>query len=170
MQDEGGYRVTRRSAKGGVRAAKHRDGPAVHPTRPVSCRNLLIYLTSSLQKTLMPRFHYSLIPGGFLFLGSAETVGGLTGMFSAWKGDGRIYRRVETRMAVCDAFPVGASRPRPELPAPLRPPPTVCSPSWIGVAPERSPRPLDLVTRRATFYTSAGAPASTPSPRREGST
>ncbi|NQU31426.1 MAG: chemotaxis protein CheB, partial [Anaerolineae bacterium] len=38
----------------------------------LSCRNLLIYLTPELQKKLLPLFHYSLNPGGFLFLGSAE--------------------------------------------------------------------------------------------------
>ncbi|MCR3923495.1 MAG: chemotaxis protein CheB, partial [Firmicutes bacterium] len=41
----------------------------------LSCRNLLIYLTSELQKKLLPLFHYSLNPDGILFLGSAETVG-----------------------------------------------------------------------------------------------
>ena len=44
----------------------------------ISCRNLLIYLTPELQKKLLPLFHYSLNPGGFLFLGSAETIGGFT--------------------------------------------------------------------------------------------
>jgi hypothetical protein len=39
------------------------------------CRNLLIYLTPELQKKLFPLFHYSLNPGGVLFLGSAESIG-----------------------------------------------------------------------------------------------
>ena len=43
----------------------------------LSCRNLLIYLAPELQKKLLPLFHYSLNPGGILFLGSAETVGAL---------------------------------------------------------------------------------------------
>ena len=43
----------------------------------LSCRNLLIYLTPELQKKLLPLFHYSLNPGGILFLGSAETIGEL---------------------------------------------------------------------------------------------
>jgi two-component system CheB/CheR fusion protein len=41
----------------------------------ISCRNLLIYLKSDLQRKLIPRFHYALNPGGFLFLGTSETVG-----------------------------------------------------------------------------------------------
>ena len=39
----------------------------------VSCRNLLIYLERELQGQLLALFHYALKPGGFLFLGSAET-------------------------------------------------------------------------------------------------
>lgn len=46
----------------------------------VSCRNLLIYLDAGLQKKLLPLFHYSLKPGGVLFLGSSESIGGFTDM------------------------------------------------------------------------------------------
>ena len=41
----------------------------------VSCRNLLIYFDSPLQKKVMPVFHYALKPEGYLVLGSSETVG-----------------------------------------------------------------------------------------------
>ena len=41
----------------------------------ISCRNLLIYMDGDLQKKLIPLFHYALNPGGFLFLGTSETVG-----------------------------------------------------------------------------------------------
>ncbi len=41
----------------------------------LSCRNLLIYLDAELQKKLLPIFHYSLKPGGILFLGTSETIG-----------------------------------------------------------------------------------------------
>ena len=37
----------------------------------ISCRNLLIYLGTDLQKKLIPLFHDALKPGGFLFLGSS---------------------------------------------------------------------------------------------------
>jgi chemotaxis methyl-accepting protein methylase len=61
----------------------------------VSCRNLLIYLTPELQKKILPLFHYSLNPGGFLFLGSAETIGGLGSLFAPLDGKARLYRRLE---------------------------------------------------------------------------
>ena len=62
----------------------------------LSCRNLLIYLTPELQKKLLPLFHYSLNPGGFLFLGSAETIGGFTDLFAPLNGKARLYRRLES--------------------------------------------------------------------------
>ncbi|MCX6906278.1 MAG: chemotaxis protein CheB, partial [Verrucomicrobia bacterium] len=62
----------------------------------LSCRNLLIYLTPDLQKKLIPLFHYSLGPGGILFLGSAETIGGATGLFTAFAGKSRLFLRKES--------------------------------------------------------------------------
>jgi two-component system CheB/CheR fusion protein len=62
----------------------------------LSCRNLLIYLAPELQKKLIPLFHYSLSPGGILFLGSAETVGGFTDLFASLGGKTRLYRRTES--------------------------------------------------------------------------
>ena len=63
----------------------------------LSCRNLLIYLGSELQKQLLDLFHYSLSPGGILFLGSAETIGDATDAFSPIGAKTRIYRRSEAR-------------------------------------------------------------------------
>ena len=59
----------------------------------LTCRNLLIYLEADLQRKLLPLFHYSLRPGGILILGSAETVGAASGLFTAWPGKTRIYQR-----------------------------------------------------------------------------
>jgi len=60
------------------------------------CRNLLIYLESDLQRTLMPLFHHSLKPGGVLLLGTAETIGSSTDLFAALPGKNRVYRRLTT--------------------------------------------------------------------------
>ncbi|HSV99294.1 MAG TPA: chemotaxis protein CheB [Sedimentisphaerales bacterium] len=59
----------------------------------LSCRNLLIYLTPEVQKKLIPLFHYSLHPGGILFLGSAETIGGFTDLFAPFSSRSRLFRR-----------------------------------------------------------------------------
>ncbi|HEX8987956.1 MAG TPA: PAS domain-containing protein, partial [Rhodocyclaceae bacterium] len=59
----------------------------------LSCRNLMIYLGPELQKKLLPLFHYSLSPGGILFLGSAETIGSFTDLFAPIDAKSRLYRR-----------------------------------------------------------------------------
>jgi len=64
----------------------------------VSCRNLLIYLSPELQKRLLPRFHYSLNPGGVLFLGNSETIGEFTDFFATLDDKARLYRRIATHL------------------------------------------------------------------------
>ena len=61
----------------------------------ISCRNLLIYLDTRAQEKLLPLLHYSLLPGGILFLGSSETVGKFSNLFEALDPKGKIYRRRE---------------------------------------------------------------------------
>ena len=48
----------------------------------LSCRNLLIYLNAEVQKKILPLFSYTLRSGGVLMLGSSETIGGFTDMFT----------------------------------------------------------------------------------------
>ena len=61
----------------------------------LSCRNLLIYMGADLQKKLIPLFHYALNPGGFLFLGTSETVGEFGDLFSPLDRKLKLYRRRE---------------------------------------------------------------------------
>ena len=60
----------------------------------ISCRNLLIYLGADLQKRLIPLFHYALSPGGFLFLGTSESVGEFADLFSALDRKAKLYERI----------------------------------------------------------------------------
>ena len=62
----------------------------------VACRNLLIYFDATLQRRLIPLFHYCLRPGGLLLLGNAETVGRQTERFAPVEPGLRIYIRQET--------------------------------------------------------------------------
>jgi len=57
------------------------------------CRNLLIYLGAELQRRLLPVFHYSLKPGGILFLGSSETIGPATDLFEPENRKWKLFRR-----------------------------------------------------------------------------
>jgi two-component system CheB/CheR fusion protein len=61
----------------------------------ISCRNLLIYLDGDLQKKIIPLFHYALNPGGFLFLGTSETVGNFDELFAPLDRKLKLYRRKE---------------------------------------------------------------------------
>jgi len=76
------------------------------------CRNLLIYLTSEVQKKLMPLFHYSLNPGGILFLGSAETIGGYDDLFTPVSAKSRIFKRTITALPEPIEFPAAFNRGR----------------------------------------------------------
>ncbi len=79
----------------------------------IACRNLLIYLTPELQRKVIPLFHYSLRPGGVLLLGSAETVGHATELFSPISEKTRLYRRLEPSDG-STALPIPAVFGRPE--------------------------------------------------------
>jgi two-component system CheB/CheR fusion protein len=57
------------------------------------CRNLLIYFDATLQRRLLPLFHYSLRPGGVLLLGSSETVGSFSKLFEPLESKLRLYLR-----------------------------------------------------------------------------
>ena len=61
----------------------------------ISCRNLLIYFGPDVQDLVLPTFHYSLRPGGYLFLGLSESVGRFGDLFASLDKKNRIFRRRE---------------------------------------------------------------------------
>jgi two-component system, chemotaxis family, CheB/CheR fusion protein len=61
----------------------------------ISCRNLLIYISAEQQRKLIQLFHYALNPGGFLLLGTSETVGEFGDLFAAIDRKLKLYRRKE---------------------------------------------------------------------------
>ncbi len=71
----------------------------------ISCRNVLIYMETALQKRLMPVFHYALKPNGFLFLGPAENPGSDQKLFAEIDRKHRIFRRMGERAKLPD-FPI----------------------------------------------------------------
>jgi len=96
-KEEGGYRVNKDVRETIIFAVQNliMDPPFTRLDL-LSCRNLLIYLEQELQKRLLPLFHYSLASGGFLFLGSAESIGGFTDLFTPLANKSRLFRRNET--------------------------------------------------------------------------
>jgi len=62
----------------------------------IVCRNLLIYFDATLQRRLLPLFHYSLRSGGLLLLGSSETVGRQHNLFVPLQSKLRLYQRQDS--------------------------------------------------------------------------
>ncbi|HET6282938.1 MAG TPA: chemotaxis protein CheB, partial [Polyangia bacterium] len=67
-----------------------KDAPFSHVDL-VSCRNLLIYLQPVLQKRVLRILHYALNSGGFLMLGTSETVGDSPDLFMLTDRKNKIY-------------------------------------------------------------------------------
>ena len=59
----------------------------------ISCRNVLIYLGSELQKRIIPIFHYALTPDSFLMLGTSESIGNFSDLFAPVDKKSKIYDR-----------------------------------------------------------------------------
>ncbi len=57
----------------------------------ISCRNLLIYMGSVLQKKVIPLFHYALNTGGVLFLGTSEGIGEFHTLFKSLDEKSKLY-------------------------------------------------------------------------------
>lgn len=62
----------------------------------VTCRNMLIYVNNVLQEKILSVFHFSLIKGGYLFLGSSETASSLKDGFTEISGKWKIYEKTGT--------------------------------------------------------------------------
>ncbi|MBI5004421.1 PAS domain-containing protein [Candidatus Kaiserbacteria bacterium] len=62
----------------------------------ISCRNVFIYLESSVQKKIFPIFHYALKPGAYLMLGKSETVGEFTDMFQLQDKAHKLYAKKDS--------------------------------------------------------------------------
>jgi two-component system CheB/CheR fusion protein len=104
----------------------------------ISCRNLLIYLGAELQKRLVGLFHYALNPGGYLFLGTSETVGEYTNLFVVVDRKSKLYQRKQDGR--------GVPGPAVEFPPSLTP--KGISPALTG-RPAEPKVPLRELTERA---------------------
>jgi two-component system CheB/CheR fusion protein len=59
----------------------------------ISCRNVMIYMGQTLQKKMISLFHYALNPGGYLFLGTSETIGEMSSLFTPLDRKQKLYQR-----------------------------------------------------------------------------
>jgi two-component system CheB/CheR fusion protein len=96
VEGDGGYRVRKEIRELVVFATQNiLQDPPFTKLDLLTCRNLLIYLTPEVQRNLIPLFHYSLVPGGLLFLGGAETIGTFKDLFEPVDGVPPLYRRLD---------------------------------------------------------------------------
>ncbi|MDO8454815.1 MAG: CheR family methyltransferase [Sulfurimonas sp.] len=58
----------------------------------ISCRNLLIYMNVELQQKLIFNFHYALNMDGVLLLGSSETLGELTNLYTVLDSQSKLFQ------------------------------------------------------------------------------
>ncbi len=125
------------------------------------CRNLLIYLSGELQRTLLPIFHYALRPGGLLFLGPSENLTGFHELFQPLDIKWKITRRIESAAPVPQlaSFPSLLVRQRP---APSQVP-TLMSPS---TSPHRHGNPFATLVQKTLLH-SFTPPAVVINPRGE---
>jgi two-component system, chemotaxis family, CheB/CheR fusion protein len=94
-RDDNGYRISREIREMVVFAPQNVImDPPFTKLDILICRNLLIYMEPELQKKLIPLFHYSLNPGGILFLGSAESLGSFTHLFKSLDGKTRLFSKL----------------------------------------------------------------------------
>jgi two-component system, chemotaxis family, CheB/CheR fusion protein len=87
----------------------------------VSCRNVMIYLSQSLQRRVIPVFHYALNPGGFLMIGNTEgLLGSGAELFDIADKKQKIYRKKSVATPVTFGLSVHMAEPHldPQPPAP----------------------------------------------------
>jgi two-component system CheB/CheR fusion protein len=81
----------------------------------VTCRNLLIYIEPQIQERILSVCHFALRPDGYLFLGSAETVGVHEKLFRTVARKWHIYQRIGATPK--DRIDWRMDRTRPRAPA-----------------------------------------------------
>jgi two-component system, chemotaxis family, CheB/CheR fusion protein len=103
------YRI-RREVRETVMFAIHnilKDPPFSHLDM-ITCRNVMIYLNNVAQERVAETFHFALNPGGFLFLGSSESVDGATDLYASFNRENHVF---QSRQATPRTYPIPESIP-----------------------------------------------------------
>lgn len=94
VEEEGGYRISKSLRESIVFARQNiLADPPFSRIDLISCRNVLIYFEQSLQRRVIPFFHYALKPKGFLLLGASESIGTFTDLFDTVDKKLKIYSK-----------------------------------------------------------------------------
>jgi two-component system CheB/CheR fusion protein len=107
---EGEYYRVRKELREMVLFARHnviKDPPFSHLDL-VSCRNLMIYLNRGAQHRVLDLLHFGLRPGGYLFLGSSESIDGSSNLFVPLDKDANIFQSRDVPLRPLIALPEAA--------------------------------------------------------------
>jgi len=111
VRTDGGFRVTQSLRDCCIFARQNltRD-PPFSRLDLISCRNVMIYLGTVLQRRVMSIFNYALRPNGFLLLGSSETIGTFGELFVSVDRKHKIYMKRSAPGPLTLAFDTAAQR------------------------------------------------------------
>lgn len=95
IKEAGGYRIIPLIRKMVV-FARHDicKDPPFSKIDLLSCRNMLIYMNPQLQKIVLQKVHFSILDGGYIFLGASENIGVLKDVVSEVDRKWKIYKCV----------------------------------------------------------------------------
>jgi two-component system, chemotaxis family, CheB/CheR fusion protein len=123
VKDDAGYRVKKEIREMVVFAVQNaiKDPPFTRLDL-LCCRNLMIYLEAEPQNRLIHTFHYTLKPGGVLFLSPSESIGNHPGLFEPLNRKWKFYRVIpsaaSTRAVMArgvSVTPGGAKAPEEDM-------------------------------------------------------
>jgi two-component system CheB/CheR fusion protein len=126
IKKDGAYRIKQEIREMVVYAVQNLiSDPPFSKLDLISCRNVLIYLDTELQRQILPLFHFTLNPTGYLFLGSSETIGSAADLFAPVDTKWKVFQRkgpVHHHLTDYPALelPAAAIRPYPRAGEPPR--------------------------------------------------
>lgn len=95
-EQENGYRINTEIRKMIIFSAHNvLSDPPFSKLNLVICRNLFIYLKTHVQQELLYRFYFALNNGGYLFMGSSESIGEMNESFEVISRKWKIYHQKE---------------------------------------------------------------------------
>ncbi len=125
IEEDGALRVNKRLRETVVFATQNViSDPPFSNLDVITCRNLMIYLETDVQKRMIEMFHFALTEDGHLLLGNSENAKRPGRLFEAVDNTHRIYRRADVARAPAGSFPIvpagSSNRPamRAEPPGP----------------------------------------------------
>ena len=114
-RSDGGYRISKSVRDCCIFARQNlTKDPPFSRLDMISCRNVMIYLGTVLQRKAMSIFHYALRSSGLLILGSSETIGNFGDLFTVSDRKHKIYTKRNGRNRVNVDFESSTPRERAE--------------------------------------------------------